>query len=315
MAKESLSKLARKKNADCLAARQKAKAITSKTALPESSESVVVVETAQIVSVETERSAKCLTPEADKGREKRPADFEAVSEEIPVEKRPRLEESDMVVPFVVQSKIKNMSISSDASAVKDPVVALSLASSVLLPADKTAFCSESDVLAIALAAQTALLTVGKIVEIGRRQHDAVEEIGRLRSEVEGERSRANFEAARAMMKSARAEAEMERAKKAEEQRLVAEQRASASDEALKSAQEVIGKLENELEELKKAKEKADSETSKAYEAGQDAALESYAEEAPKFENRGFKHGWLKALVAANVTLAMPIPYEQGDLHV
>ena len=87
------------------------------------------------------------------------------------------------------------------------------------------------------------------------------------------------------MESARVEAEMEGGKNAKEQRLVTEQKASASDEALKSAQEVIARLENKLEELKKAKEKVDSETSKAYEARQDAALESDAEEAAKVENR------------------------------
>mgnify|MGYP003703433559 CR=1 FL=1 len=37
-------------------------------------------------------------------------------------------------------------------------------------------------------------------------------------------------------------------------------------------------------------------------------------EVPKFENRGFKHGWLKAFATANVTLAMPIPYEQVDVE-
>ena len=47
-----------------------------------------------------------------------------------VGKRPRLEESDVVVPFVVQPKIKNMAISDDASVIKDPAVALSLATSI-----------------------------------------------------------------------------------------------------------------------------------------------------------------------------------------
>ena len=94
----------------------------------------------------------------------------------------------------------------------------------------------------------------------------------------------------------------------------AEERANASKNALKLAREAIAKLEADLEESKKAKEVADSEAFKAYEAGQSDALASYVEEVPKFENRGFKHGWLKALAAANVTLAMPIPYEQVDVE-
>ncbi|XP_028072755.1 uncharacterized protein LOC114274969 [Camellia sinensis] len=100
-----------------------------------------------------------------------------------------------------------------------------------------------------------LLTVGRITEIGQRQHDAIEQIGHLRLEVKGERSRAEFEVARATMESARADAEIERARNVEQQRLVTEQRANASDEALKSAQEVIARLETELEESKNAKEK------------------------------------------------------------
>ena len=54
--------------------------------------------------------------------------------------------------------------------------------------------------------------VGRIAEMGRRQHDAIERIGCLQLEVEGQRSRAEFEAARAKMEGARAEAEMERAR-------------------------------------------------------------------------------------------------------
>lgn len=38
------------------------------------------------------------------------------------------------------------------------------------------------------------------------------------------------------------------------------------------------------------------------------------EEVPKFKNRAFKHDWLKALAAANVTLEQPIPYEQLEVE-
>ncbi|GMQ06836.1 hypothetical protein CsSME_00051272 [Camellia sinensis var. sinensis] len=98
---------------------------------------------------------------------------------------------------------------------KVPAVALSLATSVSLPADKATFREEPDLVALAFAAQSALLTVGRIVELGRRQHDAIERIGRLKVEAEGERSRAEFEAMRAAMESARAEAEKERARTAD----------------------------------------------------------------------------------------------------
>ncbi|GMP53145.1 hypothetical protein CsSME_00018701 [Camellia sinensis var. sinensis] len=98
---------------------------------------------------------------------------------------------------------------------KDPAVALSVAASVSLSADKATFQEEPDLVAIAFAAQSPLLTVGRIGELGRRQRDTIERIGRLKSETEGERSRAEFEAMRAAMESDRVEAEKERARTAD----------------------------------------------------------------------------------------------------
>ncbi|XP_028066145.1 uncharacterized protein LOC114269083 [Camellia sinensis] len=109
---------------------------------------------------------------------------EAGSEDIPADKRPRLDESDVVVPFVAQPKIKDTPISSDASAMKDPAVALSLAALVSLPVDKATFQEELDLVAIAFAAQSTLLTVGRVAKLGPRQRDAIERIGRLKFEAE-----------------------------------------------------------------------------------------------------------------------------------
>ncbi|KAF5933772.1 hypothetical protein HYC85_029943 [Camellia sinensis] len=66
--------------------------------------------------------------------------------------------------------------------------------------------------------------------------------------------------------------------------------------------------------MKAAKESADSESSKVFEAGKNAGLVEYVDQVPKFENRGFKHGWHKALAAANASLIMLIPYEQVDVE-
>ena len=96
--------------------------------------------------------------------------------------------------------------------------------------------------------------------------------------------------------------------------MAVEERANTREDTLKLAKEVIAKLEANLEESKQAKEIVGCEISKAFQAGKDAALENYVEGVPKFKNRGFKHGWLKALTAANVTLAQPIPYEQVDVE-
>ncbi|GMP47625.1 hypothetical protein CsSME_00015287 [Camellia sinensis var. sinensis] len=196
-----------------------------------------------------------------------------------------------------------------------------MASSISLPVDRVTFRAEPDLMLIALAAQSALSTVGRIAEVGRCQHDATEQIGFLKAKIDHEKNkvgvasqRADYEAAQAAKERARADSKAERARNFDQLRLAAKERAKVSEDALKLAQEVIAKLEADLEKLKKAKEIADSETSKAFQAGKNATLESYVEEVPKFENRGFKHGWVKALTAANVTLAQPIPYEQVDVE-
>ena len=78
-------------------------------------------------------------------------------------------------------------------------------------------------------------TVGRIAELGRQHHDAIERIGNLKSEAEGERSRAEFKAIRAAMESARAKAENERARTANQLRFETEDRANVSEESLKLA--------------------------------------------------------------------------------
>lgn len=89
--------------------------------------------------------------------EKCPAEQEAVHDEDQSDKRPRIEESNLVVPFTFQPRIRNMSIASDASSLKDPTVALSMASSISLPVDRAAFRAEPDLMLITLVAQSVLL--------------------------------------------------------------------------------------------------------------------------------------------------------------
>ncbi|XP_028106827.1 uncharacterized protein LOC114305890 [Camellia sinensis] len=237
--------------------------------------------------------------------EKRAVKSEANSEEGPADKQPCLEESSVVVPFVIEPKIKNMPISSEASALKDPAVALSLAASVPLPANKATFRAEPDLVAIALAAQSALLTVRRITELGRRQHDAIERIGCLKWEVEGERSRAEFEAVRATIESTRAEAEKERARIANQLRSDAEERANSSEKSLKLAKEALARVEAELEELKKAKEKIDSEASAAFEGSKtvaeyDRAFTELARYAPHMVDNEYRKAHKAILAEANL---------------
>ncbi|KAF5932169.1 hypothetical protein HYC85_028340 [Camellia sinensis] len=222
MAGESLTQMARKKNAEHMAARKKAEAARSGPAL------VVSSDPAKTSKEVGQPVIERLIPE-ERGK-KRSAEGEAGSEDSLADKRPHLEESDVVAPFIVQPKIRDTPIPSDASIITDPAVALSLAA----------------------------LAVGRIADLGHCLHDALERIDLF---------------------------------------------------AVGS-----GRMEIELAELKAAKEKAESEAFAAFEAGKGASFKEYVDEVPRFENRGFKHGWLKALGAAGVTLALPIPYEQVDVE-
>ncbi|XP_028110661.1 stress response protein nst1-like [Camellia sinensis] len=260
MAGENLTHMARKRNAKRMAVRKKAEAAHSEPAPVESLQPVTGEETARVVVAEMEGAEQQVTEErlvSKEQGEKCSTEREAGSKDSLADKRPRLEESDVVVPFVVQPKIKDMPISSDTSAMKDPAVALSLAASVSLPADKM---------------------VRRIAELGRRQRNVIERIGRLKFEAEGERSRVEFEAMRAAMESARAQAEKERARTVDRLRSKAKDRVNTSEESLKLAQEAFSKAEAELEKLKAAKEKAVSEASTTLEAGKNAALKEYVDE-------------------------------------
>ncbi|GMP71664.1 hypothetical protein CsSME_00029985 [Camellia sinensis var. sinensis] len=300
-ASESLTQIARQKNTERMAARRRAEAERTESpphlpdARAESPPPALVEATIQTDVVETEPVVDQLEGKVTEHREeKRPAEHEADYSENLVDKRPRMEESDLVVPFIIQPRIKNVPVASDASTVKDVAMALSLASSISLPVDRATFRAEPDLLSIAMALNRRywymILAVGRIAEIGRHQNDGIEQIGFLTTKVENEKGKA-AEA------SLRAESE---ATKVAEERARADERANASEEALKLANETIAKLEANLEESKRAMANPESEISKSFQAGKDMALENYVEEVPKFENRGFKHGWLKALAAANM---------------
>lgn len=102
-----------------MAAQRRVETIRSKPATAQSSEPGVIEETAQVETAETELVAERLSPEADQRGEKCAAESEAGFEENPIDKWPRLEESDLAEPFVVQPRIKNVPISSNSSALKD----------------------------------------------------------------------------------------------------------------------------------------------------------------------------------------------------
>ncbi|GMP92442.1 hypothetical protein CsSME_00042665 [Camellia sinensis var. sinensis] len=168
MVGKSLTQLARRKNAERMATRRRAETNRSEPPPVTVAESSPPdIETEQVEMAQTEQIEQ-LDQEAEQKGKKRPAEREVDPEETLTDKRPRLEESDSVVPLIAQQRKKNVPIASDASALKDLVVALSMASSISLSVDRVTFYAEPYLLSIALAAQSAILTVSRIAEIGRR---------------------------------------------------------------------------------------------------------------------------------------------------
>ncbi|GMP79111.1 hypothetical protein CsSME_00034780 [Camellia sinensis var. sinensis] len=322
MAGQSLAQLDRRKNTKGMASCRRAE-VERNEPPPSSPDARAETPPAPVKDlVQTDVAEKEPVVDQQKGQvtehmeEKRPAEHEADYSQGPVDKRPCMEESDLVVPFIIQPRIKNMPVASYESAIRDPAVALSLASSISLPIHRATFRTEADLLAITLAAESAILAAERIAEIGRRQHDAIKQIGFLTAEVKNEKGkvakaslRAESKAMKTTAERAKTDAEADKAKTTDELRLATMERANANEEALKLANATIAKLEADLEESKRAMKNAESEISKSFQAGKNAALENYVEEVPKFENKGFKHGWLKALAAANVVSEQLIPYE------
>ncbi|XP_028099777.1 uncharacterized protein LOC114299268 [Camellia sinensis] len=268
--------MARKKNTERMAARKKAEAAHSEPTVIETF-IPVIEETTQVAAAEAEKDVEQVIEERlvpEEQGKKRSGEGEAGAEISPTSKRPRLEESDVGAPFIVRPKIKDTPISSDALAIEDPAMALSLAALISLPADTAAFRAVPDVMA----------TVDRIADLGRCLHDTLGRIDHLQTEADAQKNRAEFEVMRAAMESARAEAEAERARSAEQLRSDAESRVNASEESLKLAKEALAEVKVELEELKAAKEKADSEASAAFEAGKSAA---YTEYPPKDFRKNF----------------------------
>ncbi|CAL5411460.1 unnamed protein product [Camellia sinensis] len=51
----------------------------------------------------------------------------------------------------------------------------------------------------------------------------------------------------------------------------------------------------------------------AFKKGEKLTMNYYTDKVQRFENRGFKHGWTKALAVAKVTLDVPIPFKMKAL--
>ena len=104
--------MAKQRNAERMAARRRAEAERNQPPRPspdarEETPPIPVEEVAQNEMAEMETVVDQQEGQVTEYRgEKRPANHDTVYSEDPVDKRPCLEESDLVVPFIVQPKIK-----------------------------------------------------------------------------------------------------------------------------------------------------------------------------------------------------------------
>ncbi|THF93878.1 hypothetical protein TEA_004902 [Camellia sinensis var. sinensis] len=88
-----------------------------------------------------------------------PSRQQTETSEEPIDKRQRMEafSPNSDEPFIIQPRMKSLPVLASRSAIKDHVVALSVTSALSLPSDRSMFHAESDVVSIALAAQSAIL--------------------------------------------------------------------------------------------------------------------------------------------------------------
>lgn len=139
-------------------------------------------------------------------------------------------------------------------------------------------------------------------------------IGQLKDQVVAEEKRAQIEATdlevateKAAAEQAKADAECARAKEVEKLRLVTEERAATFEVAYKAVDVELIKVRADLVQVQKS-------IVNAYKQGDESATNTYADEALKFKNRGFKHEQSKALEIANITLDMSIPFENEGIE-
>ncbi|GMP80596.1 hypothetical protein CsSME_00035631 [Camellia sinensis var. sinensis] len=94
---------------------------------------------------------------------------------------------------------------------KEPEVALSMATVITLPLDKAMFRAEPDVVLITMVVQLAILAIKRIVEIGHRHHDIVELINQFKVQMEAEQGKAKSATAEWAIAMQRTEDEAKRA--------------------------------------------------------------------------------------------------------
>ncbi|THG09097.1 hypothetical protein TEA_020397 [Camellia sinensis var. sinensis] len=110
-----------------------------------------------------------------------------------------------------EPKIKDSLIPTGASAMKEPEVALSMATVITLPLDKAMFRAEPDVVLITMVVQLAILAIKRTVEIGHRHHDIVELINQFKVQMEAEQGKAKSATAEWAIAMQRTEDEAKRA--------------------------------------------------------------------------------------------------------
>ncbi|GMP47545.1 hypothetical protein CsSME_00015229 [Camellia sinensis var. sinensis] len=132
-------------------------------------------------------------PKANLMGQKHPTNIMVDLQEASIEKRPKVAtppvKDDLAETFVIQPRMKNAPVLDSGSVIKDPAVALSVAPALSLPSDRVTFRAEPNVISIALAAQLAILTERRLVEISCRHYDIVERFDVLKCQLEEEKGK------------------------------------------------------------------------------------------------------------------------------
>ncbi|XP_028091011.1 uncharacterized protein LOC114291157 [Camellia sinensis] len=141
--------------------------------------------------------------------------------------------------------MKEALVPTGASTIKDPTVALSVASAISFPLDKVACQAEPDVVSIALAAQSTILAEKQIAEICRSHCDAVELISSLKVEVATEQNKAKSAIADLAIITTKAEAKEKKAEEECAMAVVEEEKANHVDLLWRAAEETTNVAEEE----------------------------------------------------------------------
>ncbi|CAL5409002.1 unnamed protein product [Camellia sinensis] len=211
-------------------------------------------------------------------------------------------------PFVIFPMVNDANMLMSTFVFKDTYIALSLANAIMLPEDKKIFRGKHDVVAIAMVTQSM---IWRIANIGRQHCQVVTLISQLNEQVVSKEKKVHMKVTDLVVatKSAaakRTRTEAEQTENIEKLHLPAKEKMTTVEALCKVAEKDLRKVRAQITEVQQT-------TTDAFKKGEKLTTNYYVDKVQRFENRGFKHGWTKALAVAKVTLDVPIPFKMKAL--